>query len=88
LTSTPTVSPCAPVGCSGILALDKNDNGTIDNVGEMFGGPGRNDFAALAGYDLNSDGAIGASNAVFSELRCGWMPAAMPSLTRTSSRAW
>jgi Ca2+-binding RTX toxin-like protein len=59
---------------SGILALDKNDNGAIDNVGEMFGGPGLNGFAALAAYDLNADGVIDASDAVFSELKV-WVDA-------------
>jgi hypothetical protein len=53
----------------GILVLDKNNNGKIDNVGELFGGQGASGFAALAAYDLNGDGVIDASDAVYSQLR-------------------
>jgi hypothetical protein len=54
---------------TGILVLDKNGNGVIDNIGEMFGGPGLNGYAALAAYDTNGDGVIDANDAVFAQLQ-------------------
>lgn len=62
---------------SVFLALDRNGNGAIDSVHELFGdntiGPDQehaeNGFAALAKYDENKDGRIDAKDAVFTELR-------------------
>jgi Ca2+-binding RTX toxin-like protein len=65
----------------GILVLDRNANGTIDSGRELFGdntllenGPNAgqlaaNGYEALADLDLNADGVINASDAVFSQLR-------------------
>jgi Ca2+-binding RTX toxin-like protein len=66
----------------GFLVLDKNGNGTIDNIGEMFGNPiwdpkesiqtGNatiDGFAALAALDTNQDGKIDTSDAQFAKLQ-------------------
>jgi Ca2+-binding RTX toxin-like protein len=56
-------------GEDGLLALDANANGQIDNVTELFGNQSVSGFAMLAAHDLNADGVIDASDAVFSQLR-------------------
>jgi len=53
----------------GILAIDKNGNGNIDDVSELIGGESGNGFATLAQYDSNGDGVIDANDAVYSQLR-------------------
>lgn len=58
------------------LVLDKNADGSIDGIDELFGGGTRmangeraaNGFAALAEYDDNHDGMIDALDRVFSQL--------------------
>lgn len=58
-------------GDSWFLALDRNNNGLIDNGGELFGDQhgAAHGFAELARYDVHVDGVIDASDEVFSQLR-------------------
>jgi len=56
-------------GPSSFLALDKNDNGKIDDGSELFGATSGDGFADLAQYDDNRDGVIDESDAVFSKLQ-------------------
>lgn len=53
----------------GMLAIDLNANGSIDNGGELFGNAATAGLAALAAYDTNTDGFITATDAAFSDLR-------------------
>ena len=54
----------------GLLAIDKNGNGKIDDQGELFGDQSgyNNGFQALAVYDTNHDGKITAADVQFSKL--------------------
>jgi len=56
-------------GSSAFLALDKNNNGRIDDGSELFGATSGDGFADLAQYDDNRDGIIDESDAVFSKLQ-------------------
>ena len=51
------------------LVIDKNSNGNIDNVNEMFGNPSVNGFAELSKYDSNKDNLINATDTQFSLLK-------------------
>ncbi|MFM8331299.1 MAG: SdrD B-like domain-containing protein, partial [Candidatus Methylumidiphilus sp.] len=56
-------------GDDGFLAVDKNGNGSIDSINELFGGSSKGaGFAQLASYDSNHDGAVNASDADFASL--------------------
>lgn len=52
----------------GFLVLDANNNGIVDDSSEFFGDETQGGFAELATYDLNTDGVIDASDAVFADL--------------------
>lgn len=56
-------------GGNGFLALDKNQNGTIDSGSELFGAKSGDGFADLAAYDDNKDGIIDESDTVFANLK-------------------
>ena len=58
---------------SAFLALDKNNNQSIDDGSELFGPQSGNGFADLANYDDNGDGQIDKQDAVFSSLKV-WRP--------------
>lgn len=55
----------------GLLALDRNKDGKINDRSELFGNDDTHDngFAALAAYDLNKDGKIDKNDAVFKDLK-------------------
>lgn len=54
---------------SGFLALDKNDDGTINDGTELFGTQSGDGFRDLAAYDSDDNGWIDENDAVFSELK-------------------
>ena len=58
-------------GGSWMLALDRNDNGRIDDGRELFGDQNgaEHGFAELERYDDNADGVIDASDEVYAKLR-------------------
>ena len=64
-------------GGDGLLALDRNGDGLINNGGELFGNATRladgskatDGFAALTELDSNGDGRIDASDELFASLR-------------------
>jgi hypothetical protein len=53
----------------GMLAIDLNGNGLIDNGGELFGQPVRDGYEVLETYDTFQDGVIDAKDAAFARLR-------------------
>jgi Ca2+-binding RTX toxin-like protein len=55
----------------GLLALDRDGNGTIDDATELFSDKagGRSGFASLALLDQNGDGRIDATDAAYADLR-------------------
>jgi Ca2+-binding RTX toxin-like protein len=53
----------------GILALDFNGNGVIDDISELFGGVGELGLDQLAELDSNNDGVIDANDIRFDDLR-------------------
>ena len=54
---------------SGYLALDKNQDGTINDGNELFGPQSGNGFADLAAYDEDGDGWIDEDDSVWSKLK-------------------
>jgi hypothetical protein len=51
------------------LVWDRNNNGRIDDISEMFGSGNQSGFKALALYNTNRDGKIDAFDDVFKNLK-------------------
>jgi Ca2+-binding RTX toxin-like protein len=58
----------------GLLSIDIDENGRIDDSSELFGTSTTSGFTVLAQLDSNSDGLINASDADFGDLRV-WIDA-------------
>lgn len=56
-------------GNSGFLALDKNNDGVVNNGSELFGAQSGNGFSELAAYDLDGNNWIDENDAIYSGLR-------------------
>lgn len=58
-------------GGDGLLAIDLDADGVINDHGELFGDQtgSNNGFAALSIYDTNTDGSITSADTQFSDLR-------------------
>lgn len=54
---------------SGFLALDLNQNGRVDNGGELFGARSGDGFADLAAYDVDHNGWIDENDPVYAQLQ-------------------
>ena len=54
---------------SGYLALDKNNDGVINDGNELFGTSSGNGFADLAKYDHDKNGWIDENDAIFDDLK-------------------
>lgn len=54
---------------SGFLALDKNNDGVVNNGTELFGPSSGNGFGELAAYDLDQNGWIDENDPIFDKLR-------------------
>ncbi|HJV27609.1 MAG TPA: hypothetical protein VJ673_18120 [Aromatoleum sp.] len=61
-------------GGTGYLAIDRNDNGRIDDGSELFGPTTGNGFDELAAFDRDKNGWIDESDPAFGQLRV-WSPA-------------
>jgi hypothetical protein len=55
-------------GEDGLLAIDNNGNGQIDNGSELFGGTVGEGFSKLASFDSNDDGLVDSNDANFSQI--------------------
>ena len=58
---------------SAYLALDRNQNGQIDNGHELFGAKTGDGFNELAEFDQDGNGFIDEADAIFSQLKL-WRP--------------
>ena len=54
---------------TGLLALDKNDNGKIDDGSELFGPKSGDGFSELREYDSDGNGWIDENDEIFEKLR-------------------
>lgn len=62
-----------PMPGTGFLALDKNNDGKVDNGSELFGPTTSNGFSELAKYDTDHNGWIDENDPIYSRLKV-WSP--------------
>ncbi len=62
-----------PMAGTGFLALDKNQDGRINDGSELFGPASGDGFADLARYDSDGNHWIDANDPIFAQLRI-WQP--------------
>ena len=55
-------------GVDGLLAIDLNEDGLINDNGELFGNVDIDGFSILSNYDINEDGVIDSQDAVWDKL--------------------
>jgi Ca2+-binding RTX toxin-like protein len=65
---------------NGLLAIDANDNGVIDNLSELFGNADQSGFEELAELDSNNDDKITSADTQWGDLRV-WVDANSDGLT-------
>lgn len=53
----------------GLLAVDINGNGKIDDISELFGSPTASGFAKLTAFDTNGNGVVNDQDSQFADLR-------------------
>jgi Calx-beta domain len=56
-------------GDDAFLAIDSNNNGEIDDRGELFGGNVGEGFAKLETFDSNKDGVVDSGDDLFGDLK-------------------
>ena len=56
-------------GDDAFLAIDRNADGTINDISELFGSPERTGYDELSDLDSNADGVIDALDEQFSDLK-------------------
>ncbi|EXI63732.1 MAG: hypothetical protein AW08_03907 [Candidatus Accumulibacter adjunctus] len=57
-------------GDDGFLVVDRNGNGSIDDISEMFGGSSKGaGFSKLSAFDSNGDGLVDADDTDFASLK-------------------
>ena len=53
----------------GLLAVDRNGNGAIDDISELFGSATQSGFDVLRAFDTNNDGKVNAQDSGFGTLK-------------------
>ena len=67
----------------GLLAIDRNSNGVIDGLSDLFGNATTDGFIVLKGIDSNNDDLINSSDTEFGNLRV-WVDANSDGVAQTS----
>jgi hypothetical protein len=57
----------------GLLVYDRNNNGKIDDINELFGNESKSGFEALKEFDSNSDGKIDNSDEIYAQAKVNFI---------------